>query len=246
MISAIIIRRFRRKLTRLRLQPIRVFCLHQVSFEYDPIRCFECDWLNIDVFKQSMTSMLKHYTFISLPEARTKLAHDLFRIKRYATLTFDDGYRSNLPILRWLDSINVPYTLFLNGKYLDGKSCSPHILKHARQTETDISEKSLVAGLYFSPDDIKSLLATTGSHGYEHIDATLIDKDCFKESVKNNYSSFELNGIPSIPFHAYTWGKHNSDTDEILRELGITPVLIDNEKNYNDPNAIHRELFPIY
>ena len=193
-----------------------------------------------------MNALVNDYTFIPLPAARKKLATDIIRLRNYAVLTFDDGYRSVLPALKWLDSQGIPYTLFLNGKYLDGQSCSAHILENARQTKTDISEKSLVAGLYFSPDDIKSLLATTGSHGYEHIDATLIDKDCFKESVKNNYSSFDLNGIPSIPFHAYTWGKHNSDTDEVLRELGITPVLIDNEKNYNDPNAIHREIFPIY
>ena len=111
----IIVKKIHRRIVRLRLKPIRVFCLHQVCYSFDPLRCFESDWIPEDKFKTEMEKMLDDYSFISLTEAQHKLITDFFRRKNYAVLTFDDGYRSNLPILKWLDAHFVPYTLFLNG-----------------------------------------------------------------------------------------------------------------------------------
>lgn len=239
-----VIKKIRYRLIRLRLRPIRVFCLHQVSESFDSLRCFECDWLQTNRFKQSITELLKLYEFIPLSEAQQKLSCSIFRCKRYAVLTFDDGYRSNLPVLNWLNSLHIPYTLFLNGKYLDGQSCSTHLLENARQIEASITEDEISRGLYLRPDDLLRLRAPIGSHGFEHTDATLNDKPCFKASILRNFACFKQSKIASIPFHAYTWGRHNESTDEVLSELGLIPVLMDNEMNYNDPTIIHRELFP--
>ena len=64
---------------RLRLQPIRVFCFHQVSAEFDASTMWECDWMQIEEFKQRINTIRKEHTFISISEAYEKLRNDRFR-----------------------------------------------------------------------------------------------------------------------------------------------------------------------
>ena len=239
------IRRIHRRIVHLRLRPIRVFCLHQVSPCFDPLRCYECDWLSTEQFTHSINEMRRYYTFISLTDAKQKIENDYIRTKRYAVLTFDDGYRSNLQVFKWLDSIHIPYTLFLNGKYLDGKSCSAHLLDNATRIRPSITETELAQDLYLTREDILELTDNqVGSHGYEHIDATLLNSSDLLDLVKQNIETLESNKVLTIPFHAYTWGRSNPLTNELLSRIGIIPVLMDGEKNYNDATVIHRELFP--
>ena len=55
---------------KLRLQPIRVFCLHHVSEQFDAESMSACDWMQIDEFKRLILSMQHDgITFISLSEA---------------------------------------------------------------------------------------------------------------------------------------------------------------------------------
>ena len=44
----------RRKWTKIRLQPIRVFCFHQVSEQFDASTMWECDWTQIEQFKRNI------------------------------------------------------------------------------------------------------------------------------------------------------------------------------------------------
>lgn len=229
------------------LHPIRVFCLHQVTEEFDPLRCFEVDWISKDLFMRRISEFRKEYSFISLPKAQQKLASDCFRLRNYAVLTFDDGYRSVLPTLKWLDSQGIPYTLFLNGKYMDGQSCSTHILENAKKVKQSITEGELSKGLYLNEKDIEGLCAASiGSHGYEHLDATELSRSAFYSLVKVNTDVLKNSRFPFVPFHSYTWGKHNRVSDAVLSELGLIPVLMDGQKNYYNSGVIHRELFPIY
>ena len=239
------INKIHRKLVHLRLRPIRVFCLHQVCLEYDPLRCTKNDWISVTSFMESMKVMLKNYSFISLTEAHHKLFTDYLRFKHYAVLSFDDGYRSNLLVLKWLDTQRIPYVLFLNGKYLNGQSCSLHLLENARRVKADINEIELADNLYLLPEDIRQMSAQIGSHGFEHLDATGLPRAGVKDLIQLNYAVFDQERINTIPFHAYTWGLRNKTTDEVLTELGIIPVLMDGQKNYDDSSVIHRELFPI-
>lgn len=188
---------------------------------------------------------MKEYSFISLTEAQQKLAKDFIRTSKYAVLTFDDGYRSSLPILKWLDSIHIPYTLFLNGKYLDGESCSPHLFEKASRIWPNITEIELAEGLYLTSKDLLCLTGLqVGSHGYDHLDATSLDLNVFADSIKCNFKLLIQQSHSTIPFHAYTWGSHNAETDEVLSRIGVIPVLLDGGKNYEDSSVIHRELFP--
>lgn len=191
--------------------------------------------------------MKKDYSFISLEEARHKLKKDIFRGKKYAVLTFDDGYSSSFTVLKWLEDQRIPFTLFLNAKYLDGISCSKHVLEHARTSISDMTEEELAGGLYLTKKELCSLsnpIVSIASHGYEHVNASSLDGSGFMDDVKKNFSVLNML-FKTIPFHAYTWGIHTQETDSVLKKMGIIPVLMDGEMNYNEAGFIHRETFPL-
>ena len=220
--------KIKRKWMKLCLQPIRVFCLHHVCKTYDETTMYQGDWAQIDEFKSRIQSMQHDgVEFISLTDAYAKLTNDKFRNHKYAVLTFDDGYASLKEILPWLEEQQIPATLFINGKYLDGKSY-----------RKNPNEKYLIKEELFS---LTSPLIEIGSHGWEHNRATEMTAEEFAESVKRNIGL--LSGHPNyIPFWAYTYGSHSNNTDDYLHRQGLVPLYIDGMKNYNEIKVIHREL----
>lgn len=216
-----------RCLTRLRFQPIRVFCFHQVSDIFDPISMWQCDWISEDEFKNKITQLQEEYTFISLEEAHTKLRTDIFRFRKYAVLTADDGSKTLECILPWLNKRHIPLTLFLNGSYLTGKMY--------RETS---AEK------YFTTDEILSHgfnNIAIGHHGWDHVDVKKQTVESFVESIQKNIRALEI--FPNcVPYWAYPYGVYTSESDMILQEYNLCPVYTDGQKNYNDPNCIHREI----
>lgn len=222
--------KIRRKWAKIRLQPIRVFCFHQVSDTFDESTMKECDWLQTDAFKRIITDMREQgYNFISLQEAHEKMKRDIFRCKKYAVLTADDGWASLKNILPWLNEQKIPITLFLNPGYLDGN----HYRK--KETEKYLTEKEVKHFYEQYP------LVTIGMHGWEHKDATKQTEEEFMDSIEK--SERYLNDLPNyIPYFAYTWGRHTEVTDSILIKNGITPITIMGCKNYNEFRIIDREL----
>ena len=217
-----------RKWMKLRLQPIRVFCLHHVCAKFDADSMNECDWMQIDEFKRKVLALQQDgVKFISLTEAYDKIANDKFRNHKYVVFTFDDGNASLKEILPWLEEQKIPTTLFINGKYLDGKSY-----------RKNPKEKYLTYEELFA---MTSPLVEIGSHGWEHIRATEQSEKEFEESVKMNIAVLEKHPR-YIPYHAYTYGCHNERYDEILNIQNLVPVLIEGNKNYHDAKCIHREL----
>ena len=222
------IQKIQRKLLHLRLQPIRVFCLHHVCKTYDESTMYYDDWMDIDKFKAKVLSMQQDgVEFISLTDAYNKITNDKFRNHKYAVLTFDDGYASLKEILPWLAEQHIPAALFINGKYLDGKSYRDN------PKEQYLTKEELFA--------LTSPLIEIGSHGWEHNRTTEMTLEEFAESVKRNIGL--LSGHPNyIPFGAYTYGSHSNNTDDYLHRQGLVPVYIDGMKNYNEIKVIHREL----
>lgn len=220
--------KIKRKWTKLRLQPIRVFCLHHVCNQFDADAMHSCDWMALDEFKSKVQAMRQNgVEFISLSKAHKHIVNDRIRCKKYAVLTFDDGYASLKEILPWFFKNNIPVTLFINGKYLDGVSY-----------RSNANEKYLTKEELFT---ITTPLVEIGSHGWEHIDANAMTVEEFASSVQKNIEL--LSAHPRyIPFHAYTYGGHNHKVDTELYEAHINPVLVDGMKNYNDSKCIHREL----
>ncbi len=220
--------KIRRKWMKIRLQPIRVFCLHHVCKTFDAESMNVGDWMQIDEFKTKVQTMQQNgVEFISLTEAYYKITNDKFRNHKYAVLTFDDGYASLKEILPWLENQKIPATLFINGKYLDGKSY-----------RKNPNEKYLTKEKLFMST---SPLIEIGSHGWVHKRVTEMTAEEFVESVKRNIGL--LSEHPNyIPFWAYTYGSHSNNTDDYLHHQGLVPLYIDGMKNYNEIKVIHREL----
>ena len=223
-----LVNKIRRKWMKLRLQPIRVYCLHHVCAEFDAEVMNACDWMQFDEFKTKVKTMQQNgVEFISLSDAYKHICNDHVRCKKYAVLVFDDGYASLKEILPWLEERQIPVALFINGKYLDGKSY-----------RKNPNEKYLTEEELFS---LTSSFVEIGSHGWEHKRATEMTAEEFAESVKRNIGL--LSGHPNyIPFWAYTYGSHSNNTDDYLHRQGLVPIYIDGMKNYNEIKVIHREL----
>lgn len=216
------------KITKLRLQPIHVFCMHHVCNAFDAESMNKGDWMQIDEFKQKVQKMQQDgVKFISLTEAYNKITNDKWRNNKYVVLTFDDGYASLKEILPWLGEQQIPATLFINGKYLDGKSFRDN------PKEQYLNKEELFA--------LTSPFIEIGSHGWEHLDASKISADEFKIIIEQNIKLLQTHPR-YVPFHAYTWGKCTKGSNRILSEMKIISVLMDGMKNYDDKLFIHREL----
>lgn len=223
--------KIKKKWMKLRLQPIRVFCLHHVCESFDAESMREGDWMALEDFKQKVLDMQHSgMEFISLSEAQRKCKMEYVRWKRYAVLTFDDGYASLKEVLPWLKGQGIPVTLFINPDYAAGKAY--------RESPKE---------QYLTPEDLAELDVEIGMHGFQHLDVTKMSEDEFREFVEQSYQqSSIINQQSFIPFWAYTWGRHNVMTDRVLRDKGIIPVYVDGMKNYNDATCIHRELLDNY
>lgn len=240
-----LVNRIKRKWTKFRLRPIRVFCFHQVSETCSPLTMWECDWTQTELFKRNIMYLQSHgVNFISLPDAHEKLKYDWFRCRKYAVLTADDGYKSLLNILPWLEEQRIPVTLFINTKYLDGKSWSTINEEQARRVKPDVDMlREVCPKLYLSVEELKKVTAmpnvAIGLHGHEHLDATEQTIEDFKRNVQLCQDA--LKDIPHvIPYFAYTWGRHNAETNEVLSEMGLTPILVNGTKNYKNVKYIDR------
>lgn len=224
-----VFRKIERKLMKIRLRPIRVFLFHQVSDVFDPSTMKPGDWTQTDQFKSNIKALKKKYTFIPIGLAYEKICKDHIRLKNYAVLTSDDGWESLKNVLPWLDDEQIPVTLFLNPHYFDGL--------HYRDVPT---EKYLLRSEIYGLVD-KYGLVTIGSHGWEHVSACAQDLDAFRKSVID--SQTVLSGIKGyVPYYAYTYGDCSLSTHGVLRDQGLTPVLIDGGLNYHGGGLVHREL----
>lgn len=225
-----LLEKIRRKVGSTRLQPIRVFCFHQVSDEFEPETMWECDWTQTEQFKRKILALKKKYTFISLTEVTKRLQNDRFRPQRYAALTSDDGWASLKGILPWLAEEKIPVTLFLNPLYLDGV----HYQK--RETEKLMTKDDVVELVtQYSP------YITIASHGWLHKDCVKMTMGEFSECVvKAEDALSEMKG--KIPYYAFTFGRRKGEQVGFLKSQALVPVFMDGRKNYDDATCIHREL----
>lgn len=220
--------KIRRILTKFFFQPIRVFCFHHVCEKYDEESMYLCDWMSLSDFVQKIDVLREQgYQFISLTKAYNHLKHDLFRKKKYAVITFDDGFKSLLEIIPWLLNEKIPFVLFINGKYLDGVSY-----------RDNNKEEYLDYNTLFN---LTNPLIEIGHHGWEHTSVTNMNESDFMDSISKNLDILSIHPR-YISFWAYTYGNHNKRYDDILYQENLVIVLMDGQKNYNNKKSIHREL----
>lgn len=224
------IKRIKRRLLHLRLQPIRVFCFHVVSDVFDSQTMWKCDWMSVEGFKGTINHLLsKKYKFISLTDAYKHICEDRVRYRKYAVVTFDDGDSSIMNVMPWLTKKRIPVTLFVN----------PGILSSDYLREKPMS-------LLLSDDLHKmeinfSGILSIGNHGYIHKSCIDIPFEEFKNSVlfsEAYLKQFDL----KIPFFSYPFGSCSQQTNQYLINMHLVPVLCDGKKNYRDEGVIHREV----
>lgn len=228
---------------RLWLKPIHVFLFHHVSEEYNPLIAAKSDWTSTEQFKKNINQLQKDFGFISLEKAWKRLNHDRFRLRKYAVLTADDGYRSILEVLPWLERQGVPITIFVNTKYLDKKSWGEVNEEVAKEFDPNVDMLSEVCpDLFMSQDELFALdspMISIGLHGHEHLEATKQSEKEFRDNVEickqiiSKHSGF-------VPFFAFPWGNHDEMTDRIVREMNLVPVLVNGMKNDNKTECINR------
>lgn len=225
------LKKIKHRLLSLRLHSIRVLCFHHICKAYDAESMNQGDWEDIEVFKEYILSMRQEgFKFISLTEAYRHISEDKVRWNNYMVITIDDGYASLKEVLPWLEEQHIPVTLFINGKYLDGKSY-----------RKNLREKYLTKEELW---DLTSPLVEIGSHGWEHKDTTLMTLEQFESSVQENM--LLLSTHPRYaPFYAYPYGRRTASENQYLQDIGLIPVLVDGKMNYNDNQYIQRELLKI-
>ena len=226
----VLFRKISKKLLRLRLCPIKVFCFHIISESFDSQTMWECDWMQTDRFKSLVDRLSRGgYRFISLTDAYKHIANDWCRFKKYAVFTFDDGSKTILELMPWLAERMIPITLFVNPAFLSGNAKREKPMALMREDEL----KHFV--------EQYSSLVTLASHSYKHEDVSLFSEEMFQKDVLccEDY----LNSLPGkIPFYAYPYGRFTKLTNDILRKVNLIPVLVDGQDNFGDNRFIHRVL----
>ena len=234
--------KIQKKLLRLRLQPIRVFCFHHVSDEYNPMTMWECDWIQTNELKERIDNLRRQgCVFTSLIDAHERMKRDNFRVKKYVVLTADDGFKSLLNIIPWLIGQEIPITLFVNPKYILEDSMGDNT-KHRLEI---MKAKATSEEIYLKPNDInilKSPYITFAYHGYEHLDEKKMDENAFVQNLKSCIDVMQTNFPNVIPYYAHTFGRTSQGNDSRLLRQGITPVYVSGNMNYNNVHYIDREL----
>lgn len=230
---------------KLRLQPIRVFCFHQVSEDFDPDVYCKPDWIPLSFMKDFVTHLQSHgYEFISLNDAHKHIKNDIFRIRKYAVLTADDGLICQMNLLPWLEKQKIPITMFVNIKNMDGKTCGWPVVNYFKiKTKEEESQHALK--LYCTEEQIFGLsspMLSIGMHGKTHDRVTEFSDDEFANQLNECHEVLSKHPL-FTPFFAYPHGVHSATKDKQVRGKEFTPVLADGCMNYNDPKVIHREIF---
>lgn len=107
-----------RRLKRARYKPLKVFFFHQVSSRFVEGKDKEYIFTSLDDFERDVQYLKRRYHFVPLAEAYELFQHKKTRTKRYAVITFDDGYTNIMEALDVLKQQNIPATIFVNSRYV--------------------------------------------------------------------------------------------------------------------------------
>lgn len=238
-----ILNKIKKHVDRFIYKPIPVFVFHQVGSEFNPEIDRKCDWNEIGQFEKNIEHLMRKYTFISLKEASDELKTRHFRNRRCAVLTADDAYQSVMDVIPFLHGNNIPLTIFVNPKYLDGKSYSKlneETYRDAAKCDVEIPEE-VVSKMYISEQQLFELPSnvSVAMHGFEHNDSTMMSRDEFETNLHRCQKA--LGSHPNyVPFYAFTWGRANKMNLEVLENENVVPVMCDDGVNFGGEGRISR------
>jgi len=228
-----------RKVYRLWSKPILIFAYHQVSSSFNPPIDCDTDWTSIALFERNLLWLSRRYTFISLTEAIDRLQSNKRRRKKFAVITFDDGYASVQNALSILKSHTVPATIFINTAYLDdAKLSSVNIINY-------VNGLSAQQELMFPPEFIyavKNIGSVQNADTYTHYRNTISKYQSLIKLDSSVYlSSEELRNI-SDPLFSIGLHGHEHLGSTYLSDSEFTENIM---LNYNALKE-HKNFVPYY
>lgn len=266
-----------RRIKRVWYKPLKVFFFHQVSSRFVEGKDKEYIFTSLDDFERDVQYLKRRYHFIPLTEAYKLFRHKKARSKRYAVITFDDGYANVLEALDVLKRQGVPATIFVNSKYVFEKAVGVinlYTLMHSslpvkfseeqrqmieklydQELQVDYKKNwddlmaslleipTVLSDLYLTPSQLEHLdssLFTIGMHGYEHYNSLQLTDEEFIENVEKDRA--RLSGYSNfIPFFCFPYGFARESQLDLLRNVGIVPVLCSGRDNYSVEKVIYRQ-----
>jgi peptidoglycan/xylan/chitin deacetylase (PgdA/CDA1 family) len=189
--------------------------------------------ISASVFKEHL-SMLSHsgYEIISLEKLVKSLNKPYkFILKKYAVLTFDDGYQDFLfNAVPLLQQYELPATVFIVTEMLGKTAEWSQNSKNAKlMTEEEIL-KIIEIGI------------NIGSHTRKHVDVmTLNDNELTDELEKTRQKLISL-GEDFFPF-SFPWGRYSKREIFALKRAGYNCAVTTNNTHislFNDPYKLGR------
>ena len=146
-----IVSKIARKVSRELYKPLKVYFFHQVSSRFIEGKDKESIFSSLDQFEKDIHFLMQRYHLVSLPEAKELFQQKKWRGKRYAVITFDDGYTNILEALELLKALNIPATVFVNSKYVFERSLGvinlATLVRSSLPNELSAEQKQLVLQL---------------------------------------------------------------------------------------------------
>ena len=158
------------------------------------------------------------------------------------SITFDDGLRSSLPALTYLNKLGVAPTLFLNGAVSTGNLNKLHNHPH-------LSEKSVAHDNYFSLEELKgagqlkTLMLELGSHTYSHVNLSDADATLTEAEIVRWHRELGLLIGKKINYFAYPYGKIRDRN--FLVQSAVRSLNANSFDCYGGINKSYREHFSI-
>jgi len=184
-----------------------VWMLHRVTDSHSDtelLRTYEITPRRLDSLIVEYTK--KGYLFISIEDVRKVMLGEKQIKNKFVSITLDDGYRDNYevayPIFR---KYNVPFCIYLFQSEVTGEAKSNYLMLTTEQI-LELDNDSL---------------CTLGGHTYSHPKlGTLSKQEQYLEIIRCKDWLEELLGHP-IDNYSYPYGSFNSDTIDIISDIGI-------------------------
>lgn len=164
--------------------------------------------MSFDDFKQQIQFLQdNNYHIVSLSEFLDRKEQGL-SLKKYITITCDDGYVGVAEMAQFLQQKGLPATIFW--------PCG--VAGDMLRLSNGVEHKIL------SNEGMKNLLnqfpnITIGSHGVTHRELTKISSDDMEVELRESFAEIK-NFAQSIPAVAYPRGKYNQKILEVTEKLG--------------------------
>lgn len=171
----------------------------------------------LEQFKGHMEFCAKYFHFVPISEIQSHL--DDFTL----SLSFDDGYKDNLLALEILETLQIPFTIYISTSFI-GKN------------------------YWLNKEEIKQLanstLCTIGTHGHTHTKLAQLpyQKQQYELEISKKILE-DLLGMQII-HGSYPYSSYNKQTMQIAKDLGYHfisagGIALNTISNYN-PTKLHR------